>query len=311
LDRFYKDPIFYYQHILLNVLTKVYQPTKAHGKANWSRFSNLLIDKFAIHSSTLIHLFFGIIEHKDSNSKIRKVGFDMFTINSLIRAVLETYATFNHIFVLPKNEQEREFRFHLWQVDGLIEKNKFRIEKSDFDLAESIIDNDQKTINSLTILLLNSDFLKESIKPEHLEKILEIKETKAKRTNWKFLHKDGEIRPLTIIDLIEYSCPTRAFYNLYRYSSMHTHSGYVAVEQFEKVRGQIISNQYVDTLIRMAINVTLFLIKDICTIDSRAAIEYSKLDQADKDDIEGVNRELREKPAANSRFVQWRGSVSS
>ena len=308
MDRFYKEPIFKYQGLLLHNLTAVYEAKKSKQLDDWTRFSNLLIDKFAIHSATLFHLFFGIIQHEDSNSKFRKVGFDLFTVNSLIRAIMETYVTFNHVFVLPRTEQEAEFRFLLWQLDGFIEKRKFRIEKSDFELAESIGDSDQKTVANLTNQLIASAFAK-NLGENQLNKLITIKESKVKRTSWRFLHKNGEIRPLTIIELIEYSCPARAFYNLYRYSSMHTHSGYVSVEQFEKVRGQIISDQYADTLIRMSIYITIFLIKDICAIDKGAATEYLKFSQADKDDIDGANRELREKLTADDTYSQWRHGI--
>lgn len=107
---------------------------------------------------------------------------------------------------------------------------------------------------------------------------------------------------MSIIDLIEFTCPTRGFYNLYRYSSIHTHSGYISVEQFENQRGKIISEQYVDSLTRMVIFVTILLIKDICSIDENAEKVYLKFSQKDKTDFDGINKAIRENSDALKKW---------
>lgn len=89
-------------------------------------YSNLLIDKFAIHSSSFFHLSEGIIEHKGSTDKVKIKGYDLFTINSVFRVMMETYITFNHIFVEPMTDEEKKFRLYLWKIDGLFIKKEIQ-----------------------------------------------------------------------------------------------------------------------------------------------------------------------------------------
>ncbi len=116
----YNHSLELYEVLLLGPLSDVYTARKERTQLNgWEEYSNLLIDKFAIHSSTFFHLSAGIIEHKKSGETKKMNGYDLFTVNTTIRAIIETYSVFNHVFVEPTNAEEKHFRFLLWKLDGL------------------------------------------------------------------------------------------------------------------------------------------------------------------------------------------------
>lgn len=73
----------------------------------------------------------------------------MFSVNSLLRGLIETYTTFNHILVYPETEMEKHFRFLLWQLDALQEQQKFGTKKTDFVGAEKMLADNQQKIDGL------------------------------------------------------------------------------------------------------------------------------------------------------------------
>ena len=74
---------------------------------------------------TFYHLSQGIVERRNDDTVKKSKGYDVFSVNSLFRVMLETYIAFNWIFVAPPTADEKEFRFLLWKLDGLFEKRKF------------------------------------------------------------------------------------------------------------------------------------------------------------------------------------------
>ncbi|HVX01146.1 MAG TPA: hypothetical protein VHA52_12045, partial [Candidatus Babeliaceae bacterium] len=137
-----KYPEDFYEKLLLGPLTSVYSAKKLSVCSDWMNFSNLLIDKFAIHSLSFYHLLQGIVERKSDNTVKMGKGYDLFSINALFRVMMETYITFNWIFVAPQTSDEKEFRFLLWKLDGLFEKRKFEYTEGGKLIAVDIISED-------------------------------------------------------------------------------------------------------------------------------------------------------------------------
>ena len=155
----YQNPLVFYEYILLGPLTQVYTGKKKTNISSWMNYSNLLIDKFAIHSSSFFHLSEGIIEHKGSTDKIKIKGYDLFTVNSVFRVMIETYITFNHIFLEPKTDDEKQFRFYLWKIDGLLEKKKFKIDYENLPNLKIIQEKDKRELLEMMELIKKKHFL--------------------------------------------------------------------------------------------------------------------------------------------------------
>lgn len=129
------------------------------------------------------------------------------------------------------------------------------------------------------------------MKTEYLKKIYDINKRKF---SWRFLiSENGEIRPLKITDLVKHICKTSAFINTYKYTSIHTHTNYLAIEHFEQTRGKIISKEYTDPITRLAIYLTCMMICDICKIDENAKKEFDNLPEEVKEFVTGMSEAIK------------------
>lgn len=283
------DPLTFYEHLLLGPMLAVYKAKKTSSETEIMNYSDLLIDKFSIHSSTFYHLSQGIIEHRKSGEKIKMKGYDLFTVYAIFRVIIETYLTFHHIYCEPKTDEERELRFLLWKADGLKEKSKFKIEYTDFDNAKEILENDKNAFK-LTCQRIeeNSLFLK---MPE--KEFSKIYKPLNNKFLWKFLIEKDCIKPMTISDLVAHICKIRAFINFYKYASIHTHSNFWSVEEFKMKRGISIPEKEANSVIDLAIFLTTMIIIDITAIDKNAASAFKKLPLQTQEMIFGISSSIK------------------
>ncbi|MFS4418310.1 DUF5677 domain-containing protein [Maribacter sp. 2307ULW6-5] len=298
-DILYNNPLAFYEVLLLGPLTEIYTARKETELSEWMEYSTLLIDKFAIHSSSFFHLSNGIIEHKKSGEIKKMNGYDLFTVNTTIRVLIETYVAFNHIFVEPKTNSEKHFRFLLWKLDGLYQEKKYEIELTDYKEIEEVLKERDNQISKTISEIEKSEFIN-SIPKNYLIKIFDPSKKKSK---WRFLIKNNRLRVLQIIDLIKHCCKTRAFINTYKHSSIHTHSNYPAIEEFRKVKGKVISSEYTDPFTRLAIYLTCLFINDICEIDNNSNQKLNEMELGFKNFIVGISKNIKEteeKPVANN-----------
>lgn len=251
-----------YQYLLLSTLTKVYVAKKQNSSnTEIDEFSNLFLDKFGIHSASFFHLSKGIIELKKSNETVKMKGYDLFSVNSLFRVMMENYAVFSNLFVEPKSIEEKEFRFYLWKIDGLFDKSNLIISSDNHNIKKVLLE-DKEILDDAILILEKNEFYKSLDNDE----LIKIYKPDKRKTNWRFLYNDNKITPLTISGLIKHTCKTEAFINQYRYSSIHTHSNYLSLEHFKATRGIPISDDYVNLNTKLAIYLTCLLIFDICSI---------------------------------------------
>lgn len=157
---------------------------------------------------------------------------------------------------------------------------KFDILESDNDSAKQILENDKIVLENTIKEFETCEFYNRLSKVE-IEKIYNISK---QRFSWRFKIIDDKIYPLKIYELIKHTCRTRGFINLYKYTSIHAHSNYLAIENFEKTRSKPISSDYTDPLTKHAIYLTSMIICDICKIDTNAQEAFDKL----PDDIRNI-----------------------
>ena len=289
------DPLCFYEYLLLDPMSRIYSAKKQTILTDWMDYSNFLIEKFAIHSSSFFHLSKGIIEHKSSTEKIKVTGYDLFTVNSLFRVMIETYITYNHIFVEPKTVDEKQFRFYLWEIDGYYEQNKAIIDLRDSDLKKQKELNVKKLEKAIENIKQNVFY--KSLQPNELQKIFD---SEKRKSLWKFtISENNRIRPLKIIELVEHVCKASGFINAYKYSSIHSHSNFISLEHFKETRGKTISDKITDPWTRIAIYLTALLIDDICNTDKNAKLTFSLLPIKVIDFINGINKSIRESNKAS------------
>src|SRR5690606_29707635 len=208
------------------------------------------------------------------------------TVNTTIRTLIETYAAFNHIYVEPKTDNEKHFRFLLWKLDGLYQERKYEIESTDFQGVEKALEERDNKILKTIEEIETSEFIK-TIPENYLIKIFDPNKRKS---NWKFLIVDNKVKILQIIGLVKHCCKTRAFINTYKHSSIHTHSNFPAIEEFKRMRGKVISTEYTDPITRLAIYLTCLFVYDICAIDKNATEKLNEIAPGFKNFIIGISK---------------------
>lgn len=282
--------IYFYEHLLLGPMTAVYSGMKKNPSDEVRKFAYLLIDKYAIQSSSFFFLSKGIIELKKTSDEVKVTGYDLFTCNSTFRTILETYTTFHNIFMESKSKDEEEFRFLLWKIDGLLDKQNLNIKPEDFEEAQSVLDKDAAILSDTRERLEQNNFYK-SLPFNESKKLYKPGHN---RVNWRFIIRDNlTIVPLKITELISHSCKMRSFTNLYKYTSMHTHTGYLSIEHFIATRGIHISERQVKPSIKLASFLTCLLIMDMHNLDERGKEEFHKLDLGMQNIIVGISDSIR------------------
>lgn len=111
--------------LLLDLLYQIIKESKGSPAGQDNRFleAEALALKLVFHSASVLYLSRGTSIKNLPSSKID--FFDPASINVLARAILETFLTFHYIFVAPKTNQMKDFRYCVWQLGGLCERQKF------------------------------------------------------------------------------------------------------------------------------------------------------------------------------------------
>ena len=274
ISKYVQDyPEKFYESLLVGPMKNIYAAGLETDRPDWMNYSNLLIDKFAIHSISFFHLSQGIVERRSDDRLTMAKGYDVFSVNSLFRVLIETFVAFHWIFVNPATTEEKEFRFLLWKLDGIFEKRKFEFTEEIESIAiETLKKNQHEKENALEQLRRNVFY--QSLDTRQLERVFDSVKHKAL---WKYELKQGnELRPLKIVELVQMVCRTDAFLNLYRYSSLYTHSNFSSLETFRDMRGKLVSDDYAQPLIKQAIFLTALVIEDMCVTNMFSADAFTK-----------------------------------
>tara|TARA_R110002050_G_scaffold162358_2_gene292256 strand:- start:965 stop:1789 length:825 start_codon:yes stop_codon:yes gene_type:complete len=87
-------------------------------------YTESIARKTFLHICSAYSLSKGIKIELENNSEIQLV--DSSSVAVLVRASIESYLTFNHIFISPTTEMERKYRFDCWDLAGFIERQDFQ-----------------------------------------------------------------------------------------------------------------------------------------------------------------------------------------
>jgi hypothetical protein len=110
---------------LLRVFVRIVEANKGTPAGQDDRILDAegLALKFFGHSSTAFYIYRGTVLPDLGANFV-----DSASINVLGRAALETFLVFHYVFVAPKSEEERNFRYTSWLLAGLIERQTFPIQ---------------------------------------------------------------------------------------------------------------------------------------------------------------------------------------
>ncbi|HEX7413526.1 MAG TPA: DUF5677 domain-containing protein [Bacteroidia bacterium] len=133
---------------------------KLVGKPNLEADTNLVYaeglgKKIIGHSLSARYLYDGFQIAIKSEIFVPRVDFPSIII--LTRAALESYLTFHYLFIAPKNDCEKEFRFLCWDLSGYLDRENAEATRKEYiELKES----EKKRILELKKEIREHDYLK-------------------------------------------------------------------------------------------------------------------------------------------------------
>lgn len=99
---------------------------------NWKYHSQTLVNKIIFTSYSIIKLSEGYVIRSYKKQDLRVDVTDYQSIYILTRALIENYVTLCYIYNNDLSEEEKLFRYKLWEVSGLISRQKFSGQSIDY-----------------------------------------------------------------------------------------------------------------------------------------------------------------------------------
>ena len=110
---------------LQKILLEIVEANKGVPVKEDDRFidAESLAVKFFEHSASIVFLY------KDTTlPEIKLRFFDLASLNIIARAMIENFLVFYYVFSEPKNDEEKDFRYLVYWISGLIERQNYSIE---------------------------------------------------------------------------------------------------------------------------------------------------------------------------------------
>jgi len=129
LKKLHSDDLGQNRNTLLEILEVLGDLSESlqQGKVKvkpWECFFEILIQKLLFHSYSVCELTKGLeIKSKRFNKKTEIIDFPSLFI--LTRASIESFLTLEYIYMKDISEEEKFFRFKLWEVSGLMARQGF------------------------------------------------------------------------------------------------------------------------------------------------------------------------------------------
>ncbi len=182
---------------------------------SWEYYFETLIHKILFHSYSICELSKGIdIKSDRLKNKVEIIDFPSLFI--LTRASLESFLTFSHIYMGDIPEEEKFFRFKLWEVSGLLARQGF-------DTGSSEELEKKKNFEKESILKIREEI-------ENHPKFSELGKPQLRKLNtyglprvdsWNKMIEDSPLN-------------TNFFGSIYKLFSNYAHSEYLSVLQIKQ-----------------------------------------------------------------------------
>jgi hypothetical protein len=184
---------------------------------------------------------------KESSFKHSKIELsktiDFSSISILTRAALESYLTFNHIFVAPSTEEDKELRYLCWDMAGIIEREDYPTRNPEFKQRKH---DEQVEKHELLDRIKNNPFFK---------KLSSDGKKRVQKGNWRIFKQWHDLAR-------EAKLSEEYFKVTYSYLSSYCHSGRLSIMQIEQSNNLNTQRDLCDTLIQMNIVIIARLIHD-------------------------------------------------
>lgn len=217
---------------------------------SWKYHLQTLVNKMIFTSNSIIKLSHGSELQSFSHPSLNVPIIDFSTIYILTRVLIENYVTFCYIYNNNLPEEEKIFRYKLWQVSGLKTRQNFDTSNGYFDeeklKSEAVI---------MTQILSEIEAMPEynNLKKEQLKKLKDY--GLPRKDSWGKLISESNLRePI--------------FSNLYGFLCGYAHSEYISIMQISQT-----SSHSQNPENREKVNLALNNVRTIIALTSHYYIE--------------------------------------
>lgn len=177
-------PTFQEDYIkLLETLIKVVEANKGTALGEDYRLLDAegLCKKFIGHAASALYLFRSTTL---PSVKVTERGisfFDSGSINVLGRAALESFLVFHYVFVEPRSDDEKDFRYYLWLLASYIDREKFPSRSGE---GKKQLNDEKKIIDALKEKINNNSIFKQLDKEKKVKLLRKIEKGEWRLQSW-------------------------------------------------------------------------------------------------------------------------------
>lgn len=241
---------------LLSVLLQVGEANKGLPAGEDDRILDAegLAQKVIFHASSVLYL--------SRSTTLREIGasfFDSASINVLGRAALEAFLVFHYIFVAPKSDYEKDFRYFSWLLADFLMRQSYPAQSPQ---GKKILEGERTRIEELRTHLRNNPCLK-NLTPAQQKGLLS-------RGNWR-LQRWTDIALAAGLNEMQ----ARAFY---RHLSSYAHAGSLSVLQLRQASTANDQRSLYFATIGLVMITMAYMVKAYCAVfpKSQAALQENQ-----------------------------------
>ncbi|ASW74172.1 hypothetical protein IQ37_03305 [Chryseobacterium piperi] len=246
-------------------------------------FSEQLIIKFHLHNCSILSLSDGIYLHNSKLGITNKSKFlDISSIMTIIRAQYETLLMFQHLFINTDNEDEKMLRFYAWMMSSMIDREKTMTSENEL-IIEKVMENRLAIENTKNAIQKLESF--KNLSEKHQKTLIEKGSGKLFK-HWETI-KTESFGNHGILS------------NIYYLLSVYSHSEGISSLQLKETKHLYEDSNNQKNLflyIIQSLAMTAVMIKNICKIFKEVQIEYEKLPQEFKSEIDTLYNMAIRKP---------------
>ncbi|MCG9899088.1 MAG: hypothetical protein MH132_03725 [Hydrotalea sp.] len=176
---------------------------------SWQKYSETLLFKFSFHALTLHNILSGMnlksnyFPKELNNEKI----LDISSAKVVLRAQIETLLMYHHIYVNPKNDDEKRLKYFAWIYSALLQRIKFSTET---ELGKTQKLKDEEEIDKIKMIIQGLESFKTLSKKQ--QKTLLVSGSGKLFNHWATILNETGFTGEHMIS------------NMYTYLSMYAHS---------------------------------------------------------------------------------------
>ena len=186
---------------------------------------------------------------------------DHASITVLARSAFETYLAFYYIFVAPPTVQEKLFRYKLWQLGGLLDRQRF---SAFSDMAKGKAHLEKEMV----------DCLQEEIQAGPFYKQLDCEDQKkARQGKWRFNKSWTDLAKIAGFDRVYFEV-------VYCYLCSYAHTSYLSIVQIGQADSKETQGSLAETWLGLGLGLMSHFIFALVSIYPKAHIVLSNFPDA-------------------------------